>query len=142
MAQRLHQAQYAVFAQRRAQQHRADQPLAQFPGEIVEHRIARRLDILEQLLHQHVVVVGQLLQHREAGFLFAVEIAAFQRDHFGRHVLAIDKGALQREVDEAGDQIAVPDRDLPQHQRHARGRLQRGERLAHALVGLVDLVQE
>ena len=38
--------------------------------------------------------------------------------------------------------IAVPDRNLAQQQRHARGRLQQLERLAHALVGLVDLVEE
>ena len=64
-------------------------------------------------------MIGELFQHREPRFLLAVEIAAFERDHFGRLVLAIDKSALQREIDEAFDQIAVPDRDLPQHQRHA-----------------------
>ena len=119
VAQRLHQSQHAVLAYRRSEQHRTDQALAQFAGEIVEHRIARRLDIVEQLLHQRVVVIGEFLQHREAGFLFTVEIAALQRDDFGRLVLAIDKGAFQREVDEAGDQVAVPDRDLPEYQRHA-----------------------
>ncbi len=36
----------------------------------------------------------------------------------------------------------MPDRNLPQHQRHARGRLQQLQRFAHALVGLVDLVEE
>ena len=57
-------------------------------------------------------------------------------------MFAIDKGALQREIDEAFDQFAVPDRDLAQHQRHARGRLQRRQRLADALVGAIDLVQK
>ena len=142
MAQRLHQPQHAVFAGRRAQQHRADQAFAQFAGEIVEHRIARRLDVFQQLLHQRVVVIGELFQHREAGFLLAVEIAAFELDDFGRLVLAIDEGALQREIDETLDQFALPDRNLPQHQRHARGRLQGRQRLADALVGLVDLVEE
>ena len=140
--QRLHQPQHAVFARRRTEQHRTDQAFAQFAGEIVEHRVARRLDVLQQLLHQRVVVVGELFQHREARFLLAVEIAAFQRHDFGRLVFAIDEGALQREIDEAFDQIAVPDRNLPQHQRHARGRLQRRQRLADALVGAVDLVQK
>jgi hypothetical protein len=142
MAQRLHQAQHAVLADRRAEQHRADQALAQFAGEIVEHGIARRLDVFQQLLHQRVVVVGEFLQHGEARFLLAVEIAAFQRHHFRRLVLAVDEGALQREIDEALDQLAPPDRDLAQHQRGAGGRLQRRERLANALVGLVDLVEE
>ena len=104
MAQRLHQPQHAVLAQRRAQQHRTDQSFAQFAGEIVEHRIARRRDILQQLLHQRVVMIGELLQHREAGFLLAIEVAAFELDHFGGLVLAIDKGALQRQIDEARDQ--------------------------------------
>ena len=142
MPQRLHQPQHAVLAQRRAQQHRADQALAQFAGEIVEHRIARRRNILEQLLHQRVVVIGELFQHREAGFLLAVEIAALQRHHLGGLVFAIDEGALQREIDEAGDQVAVPDRNLPQHQRNPRRRLQGRERLADALVGAVDLVEK
>ena len=142
MPQRLHQPQHAVLAARRAEQHRADQAFAQFAGEIVEHRVARRLDVFEQLLHQRVVVIGELFQHREAGFLLAVEIAAFQRHDFGRLVLAIDEGAFQREIDEALDQLAVPDRNLPQHQRHARGRLQGRQRLADALVGAVDLVEK
>ena len=140
--QRLHQPQHAVFARRGAEQHRADQAFAQFAGEIVEHRVARRLDVLQQLLHQRVVVIGELFQHREAGILLAVEVAAFQRHDFGRLVFAIDEGALQREIDEAFDQIAVPDRNLPQHQRHARCRLQGRQRLADALAGAVDLVEK
>ena len=142
MPQRLHQPQHAVLARGRAQQHRADQSFAQFAGEIVEHRVARRLDVFEQLLHQRVVMVGELLQHREARFLLAVEIAAFQLHDFGRLVLAIDEGALQREIDETFDQFAVPDRNLPQHQRHARRRLQGRQRFADALVGAIDLVQK
>ena len=142
MPQRLHQPQHAVLAGGRAEQHRTDQPLAQFAGQIVEHRVARRRNILEQLLHQRVVMVGELFQHREAGFLLAVEIAAFERHDFGSLVLAIDKGALQRQIDEARDQIAVPDRNLAQHQRNPRRRLQGRERLADALVGAVDLVEK
>ena len=57
-------------------------------------------------------------------------------------MLAIDKGALQRQIDEARDQIAVPDRNLAQHQRNPRRRLQGRERLADALVGAVDLVEK
>ena len=57
-------------------------------------------------------------------------------------MLAIDKGAFQRQIDEARDQIAVPDRDLAQHQRNPRRRLQGRERLANTLVGAVDLVEE
>ena len=142
MAQRFHQPQHAVFAARRAKQHRADQAFAQFAGEIVEHGIARRLDVFQQLLHQRVVVVGELFQHRKAGFLLAVEIAAFERHDLGGLVFAIDEGAFQCQIDETLDQFAVPDRNLPQHEGHARRRLQGRERLANALVGLVDLVQK
>ena len=142
MPQRLHQPQHAVLARRRAEQHRADQAFAQFAGEIIEHRVTRRLDILQQLLHQRVVVVGEFFKHREPRFLLAVEIAAFQGDDFGRLVFAINKGALQREIDKTFDQLAVPDRNLPQHKRHARGRLQRRQRFADALVGAIDLVQK
>ena len=94
------------------------------------------------MLHQRVVVIGELLQHGEARFLFAVEIAAFQRNDLGRLVLAVDEGALQREIDEPFDQLALPDRNLPQHQWRPGGRLQGRQRLADALVGLVDLVKE
>ena len=62
---------------------------------------------------KRIVVIGECLQHREPRFLLAVEIAAVQLDNFGDHMLAVDEGALQREIDKSGDQIAVPDRDLP-----------------------------
>src|SRR5712671_384708 len=119
MAQRLHQAQHAVLAHRGAEQHRTDQSFTQFAG-----------------------VIGELFQHRKAGLLLAVEIAAFEGYDFGRLVFAIDEGALQRQIDEARDQLAVPDRNLPQHQRNPRRRLQCRERLADPLVGAVDLVEK
>ncbi|MEY9619048.1 hypothetical protein ABH982_002505 [Bradyrhizobium ottawaense] len=87
-------------------------------------------------------MIGELLQHREAGFLLAIEIAAFERDHLGGLVLTINEGAFQREIDEALDQLVLPDRDLAQHQRHAGGGLQHCERLADALARAVDLVEE
>ena len=82
MPQRLHQPQHAVFTGRRAQQDRADQAFAQFAGEIVEHRVARRLDVLQQLRHQLVVVIGERFQHAEARVLLTLRIAAFERDDF------------------------------------------------------------
>src|SRR5450759_85126 len=86
---------------------------------------------------------GQSPQHADARFLLAVEDVARELDDLRRRVLLVDIGALEREIDEAGEDVAVPDRDLTQQQRHARGRLQQLDRLAHALVGsLVDLVEE
>ena len=142
MPQRLEKPQHAIAAGGNAKQHRAHDTVAQFLGEIVEHFVARRLDILEQLLHQLVVVIGERLQHREARFFFAIEVIALQVDDLRRRVFLVDIGALEREIDEAGDNIAVPDRNLPQQQWHARRRLQQLDCLAHALVGLVDLVEK
>ena len=76
MAQRLQKPQHAVRAGGATEQHRADDTVAQLLGEIVEHLVARRLDVLEQLLHERIVVVGERLQHREARFLLAVEVVA------------------------------------------------------------------
>jgi hypothetical protein len=52
------------------------------------------------------------------------------------------KGALQREVDEAGDLLAFPDRDLPRDQRRDAHRLQRRREVADAAARLVDAVDE
>ena len=142
MAQRLHQPQHAVGARRRADQHRADQAVAQLLGEIVEHLVARRLDVLEQLLHQLVVVVGQRLQHGEARGLLAVERIAFERNDLRGRVLLVDEGALEREIDEAGDDVAREGRNLPQQQLAARGRLQHREHVVDGGIRLVDLVEK
>ena len=142
VAQRLHQPQHAIRARRAADQHRTDDALAQFLGEIVEHLVARRLHVAEQLLEQFVVMIRERLQHGEARFLLAVAVLAGEFDHFGSGVLLVDMGALEREVDEAGDDGAVPDRNLAQQQRNARGRLQQLDGFADALVGLVDLVEK
>src|SRR3546814_9059587 len=69
------------------------------------------------LLHKLVVIVGELLKHREPRLLLAVGERIGNGDHFARRMLAIDIGALEREIDEAGDDIVLPDRHLAQHQR-------------------------
>ena len=114
MAQRLEQPQHAVGARGGAHQNRAHQAFAQFAREIVEHLVARRLDVFEQLLHQLVVMVGERLQHREARGLFPIGGVAFERNDFRGGVLLVDKGAFEREIDEAGDDVAGECRDLPQ----------------------------
>ena len=57
-------------------------------------------------------------------------------------VLLVNKGPLQREIDEAGDEIAGESRDLAQDQLGARGRLQQRKHVVDAGIGLVDLVEE
>src|SRR5690606_15640043 len=69
VTERLEQPENAIAALGRSQQHRADQPLAQLPGEVVENLVPRRLHVGEELFHQLVIIVRQLLEHVEAGFL-------------------------------------------------------------------------
>ena len=142
MAERLEEAQHAVGLAGDAHQHRHHHAVAQLLGKIVEHLVARRRDVGEQLLHQLVVMVGELLQHGEARILAVVEIFAFERHHLGFGVLLVDMDALEREIDEAGDDVVLPDRKLTHHQRLPRSRLQDLQRLHHLGLGLVDLVEE
>ena len=119
VAKRFQEPQHAVGACGNAEQHRTDDAIAQFLREVVENLVARRLDILEQLLHQLVVVIGQRLQHGEARFFLAVEVFTLELDDLRRRVLLVDIGALEREVDEPGNDVAVPDRNLAEQQRRA-----------------------
>ncbi len=116
VAQRLEQTQHAVRARRGAEQHRADDAFAQFLGQVVKYLVARRLHVLEQLLHQLVVVIGKRLEHRVARFLLTVAVLAGKLDDLGRGVLFVDIGAFEREIDETGDDVVSPDRNLPQQQ--------------------------
>src|SRR5262249_25699954 len=100
------------------------------------------LNVFEQLLHQLVVVVGQRLQHGEPRRLLAVERIAFERNDFRRRMLLVDEGAFEREVDEAGNDVAGKSRYLSQHQLAARGRLQHLEQVMDGGTDFVDLVEE
>ena len=127
---------------RRADQHRRDQALAEILGQVVENLVARRLDVGNQLLHQRIVVIGEALQHGVARLFFARHFAGRDVDHDRGGVLAIDEGALERQIDEAGGDAVLPDRNLAQQQRRARRRLQQGQGFADARRGRVDLVEE
>jgi hypothetical protein len=94
------------------------------------------------LLHQLVIVIRERLQHGETRFFLAIGVFAFQRHDLRGRVLLVDVRALEREIDKSDHDLVRPDRDLAQHQRHARGRLQQLQRLADTLVRLVDLVEE
>ena len=116
-----------------ADQHRHGEALAQLAGEVVEDAVARRLDLLEQLLHQLIVMIGEALQHRVARFLLAQLVVGGNVDHARGGMLLVDEGALEREVDIADGDAVLPDRYLAQQKRHAGGGLQHRERVAHAL---------
>ena len=101
VAQHLQEPPDAVVAQRRTDENRHDQALLQVALQIVEYLIARRRNIGEQLFHQMLVVIGELFQHLEARFGLARLDLVVHVDQFGSGVLAIDIGALQREIDES-----------------------------------------
>src|SRR5262249_46217786 len=107
-----------------AKQNRAHQALAQFLRKVIENLVAWRLNILEQLLHELVVVIRQGLQHGEARGLLAVESIAFERHDLRASLLLVDECPFEREIDEARDQLAREGRNLAQQQFAARGRLQ------------------
>ncbi len=142
VTQRLQEPQDTVAVLRRAQQHRANQTLAQIGRQIVEDLVARWRHVFEELLHQLVVIVGKLLQHREARLLLALGQRLGNVDHLGRRVLAINMCTFQGKIDEARDDILLPDRHLAQNERHARSGLQHRQDIAHARFRLVDLVEK
>ncbi len=78
----------------RADQNRANETVAQFFGEIVEDAIVGRGNVGEQLLHQLVIVVGELFEHLKARFLLARGDRRRQLDDLALGVLAVDVGAL------------------------------------------------
>ena len=121
MAQRFQQPQNPVGARRGPHHYRTHQPFAQFAREVVEHLISWRLDVFEQLAHQLVIMVGEGLQHGEARRFFAIGHIAFERNDFRGRVLLVDEGARQREIDEAGDDIAGECRNLAQNELGSRG---------------------
>ena len=142
MPERLEQPGDPVAAGRRAHQHRHDAALAQFARQIIEDEVLRRIDVADQLLHQRVVVVGELLKHEIARLLFLRDDARRHLDDARRRGLAVDEGALEREVDESGGDAVLPDRNLTQQQRGAGSRLEHLQRLAQAPAGLIDLVEK
>ena len=142
MAQRLQEPQNAVAAFGRSQQYRANYTVFQFFSEIVKNLVARGRDIAEQLFHQLVVIIGELLQHLEAGFLFARRDLRRQFNDLAGRVFAVDISPLRGEIDEAGGNTVFPDRDLAQHQRLGAGGLQTWDDFAHLGREAVDLVQK
>ena len=103
-------------------------PSRQFARQIAEHFLARRFDIAQQFFHQMLVIIGQLFQHLEAGFLFAGIVGDI--DHLAGGVGAIGKGPLQRQIDKAGGDALFPDRNLAQQQRRFAGLLQQRQQRA------------
>ena len=140
--QRFQEPGDAMAGGGRTQEHRHDPPVPQFARQIVEDEVLRRVDVADQLLHQRVVIIGELLEHEIARLFFLGQHARRHLDDAGRRGLAIDEGALEREIDKSGGDAILPHRKLAQQQRRARGRLEHLERLAQVPVRLIDLVEE
>ena len=87
-------------------------------------------------------MIGERFQHGEARGLLAVGGGAVEGNDFRGGVLFVDKGALEGEIDEAGDDVAGEGRDLAQDELGARGALQQIEHFVHGRVGLVDFIQK
>ncbi len=142
MAERLQEPQDAVAVRGRSDQDGHDLTGTKLLGKIGEDFVARRLNVFEELLHQRVVVVGEALQHGEARLVAARRLARIELDHLALRLFAVDEGAVEREIDEADSDLVLPDRNLAQHERRLGGGLQQGQRVAHAHLRLVDLVEE
>jgi hypothetical protein len=56
-------------------------------AQVAQDLLLRRLLVLEQLLHQVVVEVGQRLQHLAPRRLLALQVLGRQRDDVGRRAL-------------------------------------------------------
>ncbi len=142
VAQRLQHADDAVAVAGRADQGLDHPALPERAGADVVDLGARRRLVLDQLLEQVVVVLGQRLEQAVARLVLAVEEAGGDLDELGGRALLVGPGALRDEVDGAGDLLAVADRDLAQDDRVAGVLLKRGDDVADAAGRLVDPVDE
>ena len=130
----------AVFC--RADEHRHDRTVAQVRCQIVKNFVFRRINILQQLFHQRVVMVRQSFQHGVARLNLARLVGVRNGNHFALGMLAENIGALRRKVDCANRDSVFPDRNLPQQQRGFGGWLKQRQQIAHRTGCLVNLVQK
>jgi hypothetical protein len=140
--QGLEQPQDAVAVLGRAKQHGHDQALLHLLDQIAEYLFTRRLHVGQQLLHQLVIIVGELFEHFKACFALAFFHAGGNFDHLGIGLRPVHKGSFQRQIDKAGGDAVLPDRDLPQHQWLGARGLQGRQDVAHLRFERIDLVQK
>jgi hypothetical protein len=142
VAKRLEQPSNTPAAIGGAEQDRYAKAFAGFPRKVLKDPALVRNLVHQQLLEQLVIMIGQLFQHLVARFMLALLDIAGDVDLLGILAGQIMESAFQREIDEAGDPVAVADRDLPCDQRRHAGRLERGEEVADSSARLVDPVDE
>jgi len=116
--------------------------LADLTREIAGDFLLWRLDLVEELLHQVIVEIGQLFEHMVARGALILCNLPLQRDHFRLIVRTIGVCALKHQIHEACDHPLLPDRKLARQQRTFTHALQRAEQRIKAAAGLIDLVDE
>src|SRR5881275_370451 len=87
-------------------------------------------------------MVGELFEHVGPRFGFARLEIGRNVDPLGFLAGAIFERIFEREVDEAADLLAVPDRNLASDQRRYAHWLERGQQVADASMCLVDAIDE
>ena len=142
MAQCLPKTAGAVILGRGAEKHRHDQVLLKILGQVLVNFFLRGLHILEQLLEQLVVEIGELLDELGAGFGLAVPEVIRQRDQVGGLARAVMVGTLADEIDIAVDRLGGAQRHLAQDQGLIGMGLQCREHVAHPGARGVELVDE
>ena len=92
---------------------------------------ARGLLVLDQLLEQVVVELGEVLEQSPRASCSRSSMPAGISIELRGLALAVAPGPLGDEVDRADDLVALADRDLAQHDRVLRVVLQRRDDVAH-----------
>ena len=126
----------------RTEQQRHDKVLARLAREVAEHHRRVRLFVHQQLFQKRVVVVRKLFEHVKAFCRFPIGERRWHFDALGRLAGPVVEGAFEREVDEAGDRLALAYGDLPRKDGFRAHRLQRFEEIADAPTRGLDLVDE
>ena len=99
--------------------------------------------VLEELLQERVVEIGECLEELLAALLLALLLVLRQGDQVRGAAGLVFVGALAHQIDVAGDGLpAVADGHLAQHERAGGDGLERFQHVAHAARRRVHLVDE
>jgi len=118
VSQRLQQPQNSVSVHRRSDKNRADLTRTGFRDQIVKHLIRGRFDFVKQLLHQGIVVIRKRLEHGKSRFDLPSPFVVGDRHRLTFGMFPVNMRPLQRQVDKTGRDPVLPDRYLPEDQRH------------------------
>ena len=132
----------AIAVLGRSEEDGANLAALEFHHKVGENLVAARHGVAQKLLHQLVVIIGELFEHGEALVGLELRQGGGNLDRFAERVLAIDIGALKRQVHEAAHHVVFPNRYLPQEQRDPARALHHLQDAGQALANLVDLIDK